>query len=442
MKREGAASRVRPPGSRARRAAPRGRGTTRLAPGRCGGRRPGDLPPRVAFDSTGSAARRQPRTWLFRILLNACNDRRRRNLLRRRERPAERALPVDPARRTARRELVDRVFDAVDELPRRQRECLLLRVRAGLAYAEIASLLEIGVGSVKSHLVQGRRALVHRFGRGARRMSRGEHPSEVEARRLEAARRSADLAVSAARERRGRACWRFRIVLADRRCDRGGSRRRPSSSWPARSRCTRRASRLGAPRARGARRTRGAQPRAIGVVVALLHPSETGRAFLEERGRPHPRHAPPPRPRPRRRRGRAGDRATRRAGATRLLARPRRRRAPTRPRAARCARWARSAIRRRLAPSRPTCRPRSFARSRATRSPRWGGRRRWRRLLRPLDDARDRTTWSRRSAGSATRRPPWSARPAGAARPGGGGYARPSAPGTTGCGPVRDGGRP
>ena len=105
-----------------------------------------------------------PRTWLFRILLNACNDRRRRSLLRRRERPAERSLPVDPARRTARRELVDRVFDAVDELPRRQRECLLLRVRAGLGYAEIASLLEIGVGSVKSHLVQGRRALVHRFG--------------------------------------------------------------------------------------------------------------------------------------------------------------------------------------------------------------------------------------------------------------------------------------
>jgi len=105
-----------------------------------------------------------PRTWLFRILLNACHDRRRRGLLQRRERSCERTLPADPARRTARRELVDRVFDAVDELPRRQRECLLLRVRAGLGYADIASLLEIGIGSVKSHLVQGRRALVRRFG--------------------------------------------------------------------------------------------------------------------------------------------------------------------------------------------------------------------------------------------------------------------------------------
>ena len=105
-----------------------------------------------------------PRTWLFRILLNACNDRHRRGALQKRERPAERALPVDPARRTARLELVDRVFDAVEELPRRQRECLLLRVRAGLAYTDIAELLEIGVGSVKTHLVKGRRALVQRFG--------------------------------------------------------------------------------------------------------------------------------------------------------------------------------------------------------------------------------------------------------------------------------------
>ena len=105
-----------------------------------------------------------PRTWLFRILLNACNDRFRRSALQKRERPTERSLPADPARRTARQDLVDRVFDAVDELPRRQRECLLLRVRAGLAYTEIAELLEIGVGSVKTHLVKGRRALVRRFG--------------------------------------------------------------------------------------------------------------------------------------------------------------------------------------------------------------------------------------------------------------------------------------
>jgi RNA polymerase sigma factor (sigma-70 family) len=57
------------------------------------------------------------------------------------------------------------VFDAVGRLPRRQRECLLLRVRAGMSHAEIAALLGIGVGSVKSHLVEARRTLVGRFGR-------------------------------------------------------------------------------------------------------------------------------------------------------------------------------------------------------------------------------------------------------------------------------------
>jgi len=105
------------------------------------------------------------RTWLFRILLNACHDRRRRFRLRRLERSAPPPRPADPARSTARRDLLDRVFGAVDELPLRQRECLLLRVQAGLSYEEIADLLGIGVGTVKTHLVQGRRALLRRFGR-------------------------------------------------------------------------------------------------------------------------------------------------------------------------------------------------------------------------------------------------------------------------------------
>ncbi|MFV1959499.1 MAG: RNA polymerase sigma factor [Planctomycetota bacterium] len=107
----------------------------------------------------------EPRTWLCRILLNACHDQWRRSLRRGRERRSERAQPSDLAGRAARRELVDRVLDALDALPLRQRECLLLRVRAGLGPEEIASLLDIGVGSVKTHLVRGRRALVDRFGK-------------------------------------------------------------------------------------------------------------------------------------------------------------------------------------------------------------------------------------------------------------------------------------
>ncbi len=102
-------------------------------------------------------------TWLYRILLNLCRDRFRR-LAQREKVPPTPAGSVDPALRAARRDLLDRVLLAVDDLPPRQREALWLRVRAELSYADIASVMGVRKGSVKSHLVAARRALVERFG--------------------------------------------------------------------------------------------------------------------------------------------------------------------------------------------------------------------------------------------------------------------------------------
>ena len=103
------------------------------------------------------------RTWLTRILLNA-NANRRRSLAR----PAPPEPPPgpngDPAEATARRDLLGRVLDAVHSLPRRQRETILLRARAGLSVAEVAEVLGIGKGVVKVHLSRARRKLVRRFG--------------------------------------------------------------------------------------------------------------------------------------------------------------------------------------------------------------------------------------------------------------------------------------
>ena len=59
---------------------------------------------------------------------------------------------------------MDRVQRAMDRLPLRQRECLLLRTRATLSYRDIAELLGITEGVVKGHLVQARRTLLDRFG--------------------------------------------------------------------------------------------------------------------------------------------------------------------------------------------------------------------------------------------------------------------------------------
>jgi RNA polymerase sigma factor (sigma-70 family) len=60
--------------------------------------------------------------------------------------PEEHALLVDDHRE---------VLDALRTLPRRQRECLVLRYYLDLSESEIASTLGISNGSVKSHSSRG-----------------------------------------------------------------------------------------------------------------------------------------------------------------------------------------------------------------------------------------------------------------------------------------------
>jgi RNA polymerase sigma factor (sigma-70 family) len=55
------------------------------------------------------------------------------------------------------------VLDAVRTLPRRQRECLVLRYYLELSEAEIAATLGISNGSVKSHSHRGLKALATRL---------------------------------------------------------------------------------------------------------------------------------------------------------------------------------------------------------------------------------------------------------------------------------------
>jgi RNA polymerase sigma-70 factor (ECF subfamily) len=103
------------------------------------------------------------RTWLYRIVVNAHRSMWKRPSL---------ALMTDdipqpgrgPVEAASRRDLLSRVLRAIDALPKRQRQSILLRVRGGLSIAEIAAVMTIGRGAVKSHLVHARRKLFRRFG--------------------------------------------------------------------------------------------------------------------------------------------------------------------------------------------------------------------------------------------------------------------------------------
>ncbi len=104
-----------------------------------------------------------PLTYLRATVMNLARSRMRRRLVaRRRVEPA-----VRPAMSAEEHTLLladqQEVLDAVRALPRRQRECLVLRYYVELSETEIASTLGISNGSVKSHSSRGLAALAQRL---------------------------------------------------------------------------------------------------------------------------------------------------------------------------------------------------------------------------------------------------------------------------------------
>jgi RNA polymerase sigma-70 factor (ECF subfamily) len=109
------------------------------------------------------------KTWVFRVALNHCRSRLGRR------RPAARSL--DDAEEPAARELADpgrspedlalardagrRVEAALARLPLVFREAVVLRDLEGLSYEEMAAVLGVRVGTVRSRLARGRERLRH-----------------------------------------------------------------------------------------------------------------------------------------------------------------------------------------------------------------------------------------------------------------------------------------
>ena len=99
-------------------------------------------------------------TWLYRVVANLCTDR----LRKRRSVPLDQvAEPTDAAPSVAQkmqdRARVDALLAALQELPERQRQAVVLRHIEGLANPEIAEILEVGVEAVESLTARGKRAL-------------------------------------------------------------------------------------------------------------------------------------------------------------------------------------------------------------------------------------------------------------------------------------------
>lgn len=99
-------------------------------------------------------------TWLYRVVANLCTDR-----LRRRPNLGIDAIPEPADDRASAAEglqeqaRLDALYQALDTLPDRQRQAVILRHIEGLANPEIASLMDISIEAVESLTARGKRAL-------------------------------------------------------------------------------------------------------------------------------------------------------------------------------------------------------------------------------------------------------------------------------------------
>jgi RNA polymerase sigma-70 factor (ECF subfamily) len=101
-------------------------------------------------------------TWLYRVVANLCIDRQRRT---RGRSVALDAIPEPADERTSvtetmqERARADALQAALNELPARQRQAVVLRHIDGLSNPEIAAIMEITVEAVESLTSRGKRAL-------------------------------------------------------------------------------------------------------------------------------------------------------------------------------------------------------------------------------------------------------------------------------------------
>lgn len=99
--------------------------------------------------------------WLMRVVTNAAVDRLRRNKVRATDAlsPATPTRRAGPGTETDRRALHQALARALRELPERQRIAVMLFDIEGYSHAEIADVLGVPQGTVRSDVFHGRRGL-------------------------------------------------------------------------------------------------------------------------------------------------------------------------------------------------------------------------------------------------------------------------------------------
>lgn len=112
-------------------------------------------------------------TWLYRIAYNHClkiAEQRRRDVVAHAELTAQSAREHDPAQalsashaRDAEMQMRERVRDEIENLPAKYRAVLVLRHLQELSYEEMADVMRVPIGTVKTQLFRARALLKERL---------------------------------------------------------------------------------------------------------------------------------------------------------------------------------------------------------------------------------------------------------------------------------------
>ncbi len=105
-------------------------------------------------------------TWFYSVANNMCKNEYRRREVRQEYRVAEsREIQVDyPDDTTIEPEqLIEKIFDTLDQLGEEHRSAFLLRYREGFSVRDVAEILELPEGTVKSRLHYARKTLAEKL---------------------------------------------------------------------------------------------------------------------------------------------------------------------------------------------------------------------------------------------------------------------------------------
>lgn len=118
-----------------------------------------------AFRYFGAFRGAQPRAWLLAIVRHTAFSRRRKDRWLtlttefNDDLHSDEAPRPDPERELDRQEAAERVHRALDQLPARDREVLVLRELKDLTYGEIGRIIRAPIGTVMSRLSRARARL-------------------------------------------------------------------------------------------------------------------------------------------------------------------------------------------------------------------------------------------------------------------------------------------